>query len=164
MTRLPRTIRLDQSDLSVFAEAAPAGEWAVPGGFSFLSANPETLSRKQRAAFSSGFLGTPSFGWATLVTVAEASEADVADLIAALAAHFVTRHGAPSLAAAQDAARQEVAFARSLCDHPPGTILAVNRRFDGDELVEQFRTIIPDGSPCGPHAPIDLTALARLDG
>ena len=161
MTRLPRSFRLDQSDVSVFEVAAPPGEWAVPGSFCFLSAEPETLTGKRRAAFAHGFLGVASFGWTTLVTVEEASAADLDAATASLAAHLVAWHGAPSAAQAEAVARREVGFASSLCDHPPGTILAISRRFDGDALREQFKTITPDQDPCGPHAPIDLAALAR---
>ena len=45
-------------------------------------------------------------------------------------------------AAARAAAEDEIGFARSLCDHPPGTVLAMARRHDGDGAVrEQFRTL-----------------------
>ena len=164
MTRLPRAFRLDQSDASVFDVAAEPGEWAVPGSFSFLSAGPDGLTGKRRAAFANGFLGITSFGWTTLVTVEEASEADLATAVAALAEHFVRQHGAPSADAAESVARREVAFASSICSHDPGTILAISRRFDGDELREQFKTITPDRDPCGPHAPIGLSMLVRAGG
>ena len=157
MIRLPRAFRLDPSDLSVFDVAAEPGEWAVPGSFSFLSDGTEQLTGKRRAAFANGFLGVPSFGWTTLVTVEEASDADIADVTVALAAHFVEQYGAPSTDAAEAVARGEVAFASSICGYPIGTILAISRRFDGDELREQFKTIMP-------HAPIDLVMLARTDG
>lgn len=161
MSRLPRAFRLDHSDVSVFELAAEPGEWAVPGSFSFLSAEPDTLTGKRRAAFANGFLGVASFGWTTLVTVEEASEADVDAVTASLTAHLLSQHGAPSAEQAEAVARREVGFASSLCDHSPGTILAISRRFDGDALLEQFKTITPDQDPCGPHAPIDLAALAR---
>jgi hypothetical protein len=164
MTRLPRAIRLDASDLSVFDIAAEPGEWAVPGSFSFLAAGPEALRGRRRAAFANGFLGTDSFGWTTLVIVEEASPAEIAGVISALAVHFLRIHGAPSMAEAEEVARREISFAGRLCEHPPGTILALSRRFEGDDLVEQFRTITPDPEPCGPHAPIDLARLARVDG
>lgn len=162
MTQLPRAIRLDASDLSIFDAAAEPGEWAVPGSFSFLSSAPEILAGKRRAAFANGFLGTASFGWTTLVTVEHASDEDVARVTEALALHFVFMHGAPSIEAARTVAEREVTFARAICDHPPGTILTINRRFDGDELVEQFKTITPDRDPCG-HAPIDLSMLVVGD-
>lgn len=163
MIRLPRAIRLDASDLAIFDVAAEPGEWAVPGSFSFLSAAPEILAGKRRAAFANGFLGTASFGWTTLVTVEPASDEDVASVTEALALHFVFLHGAPSIEAARLVAEREVAFASAICDHPPGTILTIARRFEGDELIEQFKTITPDRDLCG-HAPIDLALLASADG
>jgi len=165
MTRLPRAIRLDSSDLSVFEAAAEPGEWAVPGSVSFLADGPQTLTGKRRAAFANGFLGTGSFGWTTLVTVQEATEAEVAQVVAALTAHFLIAHAAPSAAEAASVAIREVQFAESLCDHPLGTMIAISRRFEGDELVEQFKTITPEHqAPNITHTPIDLLQLARTHG
>ena len=74
--RLPRTIRLDQSDTFVYARAAEPGEWAVTGTFLFFGADPASFSGKQRQAFRAGFLGIDSFGWSTLAVVTEASAAE----------------------------------------------------------------------------------------
>ena len=41
--KLLRTLRLDRSDTFVFAEVAPSGEWAVPGGFMFWDGDPALL-------------------------------------------------------------------------------------------------------------------------
>ena len=86
MPLLPRTIRLDPSDTLVFERAAEPGEWAVPGGFAFWDEAPEAMPGKRRQAFRAGFLGLASFGWSTLVEVAEATpeqdEADFARLAA----------------------------------------------------------------------------------
>lgn len=139
--RLPRTLRLDPSDTVIFAEAAAPGEWAVPGGFEFWDEAPDALSGKRRQAFRGGFLGLASFGWSTLVEVAEASEAERAAALAALARHIRTRHGAPDDAAAEAAAREELAFAESLCDHPPGTVLALSRSVEDGQVRERFRTL-----------------------
>jgi Family of unknown function (DUF6505) len=163
--RLPRTIRLDGSDVSVFEHAAEPGEWAVPGSFAFLDGDVVmgAPTGRRRAAFASGFLGVSSFGWSTLVMVTDASPETVEGIVEALAAHFLECHGAPSPEEARSVARREVGFAASLCDHPPGTLLTVSRRFDGDELIEQFKTIVPhDDDPLGHHAPFDLVALAAL--
>lgn len=159
--RLPRTIRLDPSDLSVFDHAAEPGEWAVPGSFAFLDARPDSLTGKRRAAFAAGFLGLDSFGWSTLVMVTDAPPEAVAAAEAALAGYFVDALGAPSIAAASRVARQEIAFAAGLCDHPVGTLLAVSRHFEHDELTERFKTIVPqDPDRLGHGAPFDLLALA----
>lgn len=142
MILLPRTIRLDRSDTLIFAPAAEAGEWAVPGSFVFWDDAPGSLTGKRQQAFRSGFLGLASFGWSTLVEVAEADQAALDAATTALAAHIRAAHGAPDDAAALAAARDEIGFARGLCDHPPGTVLAMTRRHDSDGAVrEQFRTL-----------------------
>ena len=144
MTRLPRTIRLDPSDKVVFAHAAEAGEWAVPGTFLFWGRDPETLSRKEAIAFRSGFLGVDSFGHSTLVAVQEARADERAALVERLAAQLVAHLGAPSLAAARPAAAEEVALAESLCrDHPINTLIALHRRHEDGAIREQFRTLKP---------------------
>ncbi|MGX9962358.1 DUF6505 family protein [Roseomonas sp. F4] len=142
MTRhLPRCLRLDPSDTVIFEQPAEPGEWAVPGGFEFWDTPPETLSGKRRQAFRGGFLGLSSFGWSTLVEVAEVSEVEHAAALAALARRIRTHHGAPDDAAAMAAAREELAFAESLCNHPPGTVLALSRRIEEGEVRESFRTL-----------------------
>ena len=141
--KLPRTIRLDPSDCIVFEHAAEPGEWAVPGSFMFWDADVETLAGKARAAFRSGFVGVVSLGFATLVAVAEASEAERERAVEALARHFVARFGAPDIATARAAARAELDFAASLCGHPVGTVIAMHRRLDGSGIREQFRTLQP---------------------
>jgi hypothetical protein len=141
MTRLPRTIRLDASDTVIFDQAAEPGEWAVPGGFAFWDEETAHMSGKRRQAFRGGFLGLGSFGWATLVEVAEASADERATALAALAAHIHLVHGAPDEAAARAAAEEELAFAEQLCDHPPGTVLALTRSIEGGEQRERFRTL-----------------------
>jgi hypothetical protein len=157
MLRLPRTIRLDASDDFAFDLAAAPGEWAVPGAFAFLDADPRTLTGKRRQAFRNGFLGLDSLGWSTLVTVCEVTPDGRDAIIEALAHRFVFRFGAPDLDAARPVARDEVAFAMALCDHPVNTILAVARTTDDDGGIrESFRVIEPprlvDGQ--APHARI----------
>lgn len=170
--KLPRTIRLDASDALVFDRAAEPGEWAVSGAFAFVDADPAALDGKARQAFASGFLGVGSFGWSTFVTVAHASEADRDRVVEALARHFVDRYGAPDLDAARAAAREEVAFAASLCDRPVNTLLGVRRRAEDAGIKESFRVIESKGEaphariweirPDGDEPPdgIDLAALA----
>src|SRR5262245_19830525 len=114
VVKLMRTIRLDPSDTFVFERAAEPGEWAVPGTFVFASMDVASLDGKMRAAFRSGFLGIDSLGWSTLVQVVEATEEDRAAAVELLARRLVERFGAPDLAVARAAAREEIAFAASL--------------------------------------------------
>ncbi len=140
MTLLPRTLRLDPSDSVIFPAAAAPGEWAVPGGFCFWDDTEETLQGKRRQAFRAGFLGLGSFGWSTLVEVAEAEDREA--VVAALAAHILSAYGAPDPGAARAAAEEEIAFAESLCrGHAPGTVLALERALEGGEQRERFRTL-----------------------
>jgi hypothetical protein len=139
--KLLRTIRLDPSDTFIFPRAAEPGEWAVSGAFVFWDADPAALEGKARAAFRAGFLGVESFGWSTLVQIVEASEMDRAAVVDALAGQLVRHFGAPDLASARAAAEEEIAFAQSLCDHPPDTLIAVHRSQENGELREAFRTL-----------------------
>jgi len=165
MTRLPRTVRLDVSDASVFERAAEPGEWAVAGGFLFMDAEDGVLTPAEHNAFACGFLGTGSFGWSTLVSVEDASDADVAAATDALAAFFVEALGAPSAEEARAAAEEEISFAAGLCDHPVGTLLTVTRRFEEDGIVERYATITAQDEIARAHdAPINLKALAAEIG
>jgi len=138
---LPRTIRLDASDTFVYARPAEPGEWAVTGTFLFFGSDPGALEGKARQAFRGGFLGVDSFGWSTLVVVAEASAEDFEAAVETLARQLVARCGAPDLTAARPAAREEIEFARSLCDHPAGTLLGLHRIVDAAAIRETFRTL-----------------------
>jgi hypothetical protein len=141
--KLLRTIRLDPSDTFVFEPAAEPGEWAVSGAFAFWGGDPSTLAGKARSAFRSGFLGVESLGWSTLVQIVDASEADRANLVEALATQLVERFGAPDLQTAAAAAEEEVAFAESLCSQPQDTLIAVHRTYEDGNVREAFRTLRP---------------------
>jgi Family of unknown function (DUF6505) len=155
--KLLRTIRLDPSDTFVFELAAEPGEWAVSGAFAFWNAEPDRLEGKARSAFRGGFLGVDSLGRSTLVQVVEASEADRAALVEALAQRLVGEFGAPDLVTARAAAEEEVAFAASLCDHANDTLIAVHRTFEDGSVRETFRTLRPRAGPR------PLRAFAFLD-
>jgi len=176
--KLLRTIRLDPSDTFIFERAAEPGEWAVPGGFAFFDADPATLDGKARVAFRSGFLGISSLGFSTLVQIVEASETDRIAATEGLAGQLVARFGAPDLATARRAAEEELAFAASLTDHPPDTLVAMHRVHADGAIRETFRTLKPRGGPKplrafafleveGDDAPageeVDLAALARRE-
>lgn len=143
--KLPRAIRLDPSDGFVFRRAAEPGEWLVTGSFLFDPAQVAALDAKGRAAFRSGFLGVGSFGWSTLAVVSEATAEESEQAVNQLAAKLIERLGAPDLAAAHQAAEEEIAFAASLCDHPAQTLLALHRTLEDGEIRERFRTLMPRG-------------------
>jgi hypothetical protein len=143
--KLLKTIRADRSDTFVFEQAAEPGEWAVSGAFRFAHRDPAALTGKARAAFRGGFLGIDSFGWSTLVQIVEATEADRAAAVELLAAQLVALCAAPDLTTARAAAEEEIAFAESLCEHPPGMLVAVSRRYETDMTHEAFRTLQSGG-------------------
>jgi hypothetical protein len=163
-TRLPRTVRLDRSDTLIYDTAAETGEWAVPGGFEFWDEDLAGLSGKRRQAFRGGFLGLTSFGWSTLVEVAGATAAQREAAVASLAAHIRARHGAPDEDAARAAAEEEIAFAETLCDHPPGTILALTRSIEDGAQRERFRTLHRRDTPHQAFDRLPVFGVAVVEG
>ena len=141
--KLLRTIRLDPSDSFVFEKPAEPGEWAVSGAFAFAHCDPANLRGKARTAFRAGFLGLDSLGRSTLAQIVEASEKDRRTVVEMLAAQLVAHFGAPDLATARLAAEEETSFAASLCDHPPGVLVAVTRSHENGTIREEFRTLRP---------------------
>lgn len=152
--KLPRTIRLDASDDAAYQHAAGAGEWAVPGGFEFLDAGE--LSGPAKQAFRNGFLGTETFGRATLVAVGRISAEEYEEVVARLASHLEQHYGAPDRDAAERAARGEVDFAASLCEHPPNTLLAVQREWTEEGVAESFRVVSQPGGDWEGDNPIAM--------
>lgn len=142
--KFPRCIRLDVSDAYVYARAAEPGEWAVPGGFAFAGRDPATFDTKEALAFRSGWLGTESFGWCSLVEVAEIEEVAFSQVVERLARHFVSTCGAPDVAAALPAAREVADDAVALCEHKVNTLLALERDITDEGIVERFRVIVPE--------------------
>jgi hypothetical protein len=163
MPKLLRTLRLDPSDTLIFPRAAEPGEWAVPGGFCFWDDTAETLTGKRQQAFRAGFLGLSSFGWSTLVEVAELSAAEHAAALSSLASHIRSEYGAPDDAAARGAAAEELAFAESLCDQPPGTVLALTRRSEEGEVREAFRTLHRRETPHRDFGALPVFAVAEVE-
>jgi hypothetical protein len=165
MTRLPRTLRLDPSDTVVFDRAAEPGEWAVPGGFAFWDEDPAALIGRRRQEFRAGFLGLGSFGWSTLVEVAEARAAERVEAVEALAARILEAYGAPGPEAARAAAEEEIAFAESLCDHPPGTVLALARSVEEGAVRERFRTLRRrEGPPPADRTRLPVFGVVEVEG
>jgi hypothetical protein len=174
--KLPRAIRLDPSDTFVFDRAAEPGEWVVSGVFMFTGRDVIALKAKEKVAFRSGWLGVQSFGWSTLAIVTEITWDERETALQALANRIHEVFSAPTLEAARGAAEEELAFAASLCEHPPNTLLAVQRTFEDGEIRERFRTISPredfaqggfnvfafdSEEPEDPAEEIDLAGLSR---
>ena len=150
--KLPRTIRLDPSDTNVFPLAAEPGEWSVTGTFAFADADPTAFTQKQKLAFKSGWLGIGSFGRSTFVQVAVIPDGEYEKTVRRLAAHLHENYGAPDMLAAAEAARAEAEYAAVLCNHPAGTLLAVDREFTDEGVAERIRVMPKQGE--GTHARI----------
>ena len=142
--KFPRCIRLDGSDLQIFHQAAEPGEWAVPGGFAFANRDPSEFDNKEKLAFKNGWLGTESLGHSTFAEVAEIDEAAFDRVVERLAGHFIETYGAPDLAAALPAAREEADYAADLCEHKLHSLLALERELNEEGIVERFRVIAPE--------------------
>ena len=147
MVSLLRTLRLDASDGILFSPAAEPGEWAVPGSFLFHGRPFESLSRKERVAFRSAFLGVQSFGFSTLAVVTRVSAAERQAAVELLADALVRHLGAPGREVAMAAAEEEIAFASELCrGQEEGRVIALHREEDeAGEIRERFRSLRPRG-------------------
>lgn len=151
--KLPRTLQLDPSDTRAFDAAAEPGEWAVTGTFAFVDRTPDDMTNKEQLAFKSGWLGVTSFGRSTFVQVSVAPDGDAAVAERTLAEHLFRDYGAPDMLAALEAAKGEIAYASSLCDHPAGTLLAIEREMTEDGITERIR-VVPRPDEDGGHASI----------
>jgi hypothetical protein len=139
--RFLRTLRLDGADAQAFPAAAEANEWAVSGAFIFSDREPAMLVGRDLQAFRTGFLGTRSFGWSGHTEVVEIAEAEYEAVVEALARHLLDHFDAPDHAAARAFASEECRFVQSLCEPPAGTLLAVERSFGPQGIVERFKAI-----------------------
>jgi hypothetical protein len=61
---------------------------------------------------------------------------------------------------ARAAAEEEIAFASSLCDHPPDTLIAVHRTCEDGAVRETFRTLRPRDGP----KPLRAFAFLEVEG
>jgi len=140
--KLARAIRFDKSDLNVFETAAEDAEWALSGTFTFAGIDAASLKGKTKQAFANGFMGLPSFGFTTLVSVATAKPEDVAQIKAHLITHFIEVFGAPDASAAEPAADAEIAFMAELCsEHKTGTLLSIQRELTDQGIQEKYRSL-----------------------
>jgi hypothetical protein len=113
------------------------------GRVRFCRLQPADLQGKARTAFRAGFLGLESLGRSTFAQIVETHEKDRQAVIEMLAQQLVSRFAAPDLATARLADEEETGFVMSLCDHPPGVLIAVTRRYEDGAIREEFRTLRP---------------------
>ncbi len=138
MSKLPRTIRFDDTDTNVFHEAAPQGEWAISCAFQFVDHQWDELDGKTRQAFNNGFLGLGSFGYSTFGCVANITISDLEETELTLARYIYENYGAPDLASALKAAKEEISYTTELCgDVPENTVFAIKREFSMDGRIKE---------------------------
>ena len=138
--RFPRIVRPEQKGFAAFSPAARPGEWAVTGAFRFAHRDPATIRHRELPVFKHGWFGLETFGGGALVEVAELTEAVHEELGRRLAAYLMTQYGI-NPGAAIEAALEELAFASSLCSHPIKTVLALDREFNEQGLIETTRVV-----------------------
>jgi len=146
MTKLLKTIRFDESDTNVFARAAEQNEWAVSCAFQFCDLQWDELEGKPKQAFNNGFLGLSSIGYSTFCSVARISPTELDQAQLHLARYLVEDFGAPSLAAAMEAAKEEISYVSQLCTEvDEGKVFAVQRKFNADGRInESFHMVDVD--------------------
>ncbi len=140
--KLARAIHFDQSDMQVFQQPARTGEWAISGAFEFSNWSTGDLTGKARQAFANGWLGVETFGRVTFVAATKIEPAEFEALADALAQHFVSIYGAPSLEQARIVALDELNHMADLCsDQDANTLLSVARELTDTGVNEAFRII-----------------------
>jgi hypothetical protein len=139
--KFPRIIRPGDGGRRPLLPAAKAGEWAVTGAFRYAHRDPGTLRQAELETFKHGWLGLGSFGSARLAEVAEISLADYDEMTRRLAAYYVAEFGVGDVNEAMAAAAEETVFAVAQCDHPLGTVLALDREFNEQGLIERTRVV-----------------------
>lgn len=145
--KLARVIRLDESDLNVFTNAAEPGEWAIPGTFAYSKWTEDDLTGKARQEFAHGWLGLTSFGRASVVAVTSITETERSGLIDLLAFHFTEAWGAPNVDTARPVAEEEIAHMVQMCsDQDENTLMVIERELTEAGVKDRFRLIPPQGA------------------
>jgi hypothetical protein len=145
--KLARVIRLDDSDIEVYERPADPGEWAIPGTFEFSNWTESDLGGRAGQAFSHGWLSLTSFGRASVVAVAQVTEAEKEALTSALAQYFISAWGAPNIEAAWPIATEEIAQMEAMCgDQAENTLIVLTREVTEAGVKDRFRLIPPQNA------------------
>ena len=156
--KLARAIHFDESDMLVFQQSARTGEWAISGGFEFSNWGEADLTGKARQAFANGWLGVETWGRVTFVAATKIEPAEFDVLVDALAQHFVSIYGAPSLEQARGVALEELNHMADLCNgQNANTLLSVARELTDTGVNETYRIIE------SPEAGLDQFAIHVTD-
>ena len=146
--KFAKVIRFDKSDLNIFPLIAEEGELALVGTFTFNNLVKDDLKGKIKQSFSNGFIGCPSFGFSTLISLVNVKEAELLKLKETLSQHFIIHYGAPSIDVALKAASEEIDFMIDLCKgHELGSLLSISREWTDEGIKESFRNL-PKADSC----------------
>jgi hypothetical protein len=140
MPKLLRAVRLDDSDEHVFrgCGAAEDGAWVTTGGFAVcdFDAAPKC---DPACHCESSFLALGARSRCSIAEVAEVTQAEMEELVEALAWHLVKAWGAPSWEAARGVAEEEVRHTAEVCETlAPEVWITVKRsRGAGGAAIEE---------------------------
>ena len=110
----------------------------MTGAFRFAHRDPATIRPRELQVFKHSWFGLESFGGGALVEVAELPDSVHEELGRRLAAYLMTEYGI-NPGPAIETAQEELAFAADLCSHPIKTVLALDREFNEQGLIETTR-------------------------
>lgn len=141
---LPRTVAPLGARIRI-PDSAPPGAWAVTGAFRYRHRDPATLVGREARTFKSSWYALGAFAPAVLVEVAEISTDELERAARDLAAHLLDAWNAPDPTAAVETAREEIEFALASSAHPRGTVLALQREFNEQGLIERVVVVSDAG-------------------
>ena len=109
--------------------------------------DPAGGSGKRELAFRAAWLAIGRCGNSTFVQVVDISAAEYEQAVRTLALHLAEVYGAPSQEDAARAARREVDDMAALCDHPPGSLLSIERDMADRDITEKISVLAPPDEP-----------------
>lgn len=133
---LPRTVAPLGARIRI-PDAAPPGAWAVAGTFRYRHRDPATLVGREAQVFKASWYALGVFAPALHVEAAEIAPDELERAARELAAHLLDAWDVPDPTTAVETAREELEFALALCAHPRGTVLAMQREFNEQGLIER---------------------------
>ena len=74
------------------------------------------------------------------------STTEYEQVIQTLSVYLVDVYNAPNQEAAQQAAQQEIDDMVTMCDHPSGTLLSIERSIADQDITEKTSVLAPTGS------------------
>jgi hypothetical protein len=136
-----RAVRLDDSDARIHAGdggAAEDGEWVVSGGYAVCH-NLEAGHSHPGCHCTTTFIAVAARRRCTLAEVVAIDDAEYAGIRDRLMQHFLHDLGAPSSAAAREAAEEECAYTADLAGgFPEGVWITVKREPSANGVGEHY--------------------------